>query len=128
MKSYNRYYRVVKNDTCVTEQSANDFTRVCTKPYSIIWTNSHPVKVYHSLAKQAYSLYPLNPTYHDYVDKVMAMEKAKEGALKHISSLISEAELAISTLQKYRIDHYEDLNTNLIDSQIRKLERTMKNN
>lgn len=127
MEGYSKYYRVFINDTKVIELSTNNFLYLDTKPYRIIWTNHHPIKVYRSVANQSFRLLPCIAKYHDYTDKIMAMEKAKEGALNYISSLIKQAQSSISTLKQYRNDHYEDLNQNLIDTQIRRLELAMAN-
>ncbi|QNL51703.1 hypothetical protein H8S90_09075 [Olivibacter sp. SDN3] len=127
MENYSKYYRVFINDTKVIELSTNNFLYFDTRPYKIIWTDHHPIKVYCSVANQSFRLHSSIGKYHDYTDKIMAMEKAKEGALRYISSLIKQAQGIISTLKQYRNDHYEDLNKNLIDSQIRKLELASTN-
>jgi len=76
MKSYNRYYRVMNNDTTLIEFSTNNFIPLHTKSYKTIWTNKHPVKVYYSLALQPYHIDLSVSTYHDYADKIVAMEQA----------------------------------------------------
>ncbi|MCL4642044.1 MAG: hypothetical protein M5Z89_23775 [Olivibacter sp.] len=128
MKSYYRYYRVSINNTEITEMSSNDFTRINMKPFNTIWKDNHPVKVYYSLTNQAYSLTGVRSIQQDFVDKITAMEHAKSGALHYISSLIAQADAVIAVLKQYRIDHYDDLNKNLLEDNIRRLERLMGNN
>lgn len=53
------------------------------------------------------------------------MEKAKAGALSYINKMITEVEQGIKKLVQYRNDHYEDLNSNLLDVNIRRLEKEM---
>lgn len=53
------------------------------------------------------------------------MEKAKAGALLHINKMIAEITLGIEKLKSYRNDRYQDLNVNLLDGNIRKLEQQM---
>lgn len=126
MKNYYRYSRVMNEDTNIIELSTNNFIALLKRPYRTIWTNNHPVKVYYSLADQPYHIDRAAIAYHDYVDKILAMEKAKEGALKYIESLIEQGNLIASTLKQYRMAHYEDLNENLLDRKILELERAMK--
>lgn len=110
MQSIFRYYRVYQNQTAVTEVSVNDFRTV--------------PKISPDF-DGAYSLPEENGLFRDYVDRAEAMEKAKVGALAYISGMISDVELAIAKLVKYRNDHHEDLNFNLLDANIRKFKRQM---
>ncbi|MEH6305706.1 hypothetical protein RYH73_08625 [Olivibacter sp. CPCC 100613] len=128
MESYYRYYRIFTDTTEITTMSSNDFVRINMKPFKTIWKDNHPVKVYYSLTNQVYSLIGVRLIQQDFVDKVTAMENAKIGALRFISSLIEQADAIIATLKQYRIDHYDDLNKNLLDNNIRRLEKLMRNN
>ena len=109
MENYplNTYYRVYK----VTERPKNDF-RV------------QPVKS-GLISALVLSLPSDDLMFYEYNDKIKAMEMAKSGALAYINTLINDALQAIGKLKKYRDEHYEDLNTNLVDSNIRRLEREM---
>ena len=69
-----------------------------------------------------FKLPPDDAMFTGYADKAHAMEMAKAGALKYIDVLISEGSKGIEKLKQYREDHYEDLNTNLLDANIRKAE------
>jgi hypothetical protein len=60
--------------------------------------------------------------FHGFLSRIRAMEYAKAGALKYISKLIDDGERGYDLLIKYREAHYEDLNINLTDKNIRKLE------
>jgi hypothetical protein len=61
--------------------------------------------------------------YYGYIDRATAMEKAKSGALSYINQMIGELDRGIQKLVKYRNDHYDDLNINLLDSNIQRLKR-----
>ena len=109
--SFNKYYRVYKNGTAVTERPKNDFKVQQVRP---------------GLAPALVLSLPSDDLmFYEYNDKIKAMEKAKSGALAYINTLINDALQAIGKLKKYRDEHYEDLNTNLVDSNIRRLEREM---
>jgi hypothetical protein len=103
---YYRYYRVNKNDTTLQIFSANDF-----RPRSAVVAGSCH-----------YSLLPGWKGYDQYTDIGQAMEKAKAGALNYIDQLITEGEAGIPKLLQYRMDHYEDLHINLVDSNIQVVE------
>jgi len=108
---YNKRYRVYKNDTTVVEVPINDFKAQKIEPGLI--------------SGLQFSLPPDDGMFYEYNDKIKAMEKAKAGALAHINSLIKEAVQAIDKLKKYREEHFEDLNSALLDRSIRELEKEM---
>jgi len=108
-----KYYRVYKNETAVTEVTANDF-----KPRSTKGMVNDTSPIFYTLPADNFMFF-------DYPDKVDAMENAKAGALRYIYFLIKEAENCILKLKDYRDAHYEDLNINLLDSNIRRLEKEM---
>ena len=108
-ETMNKYYRVYMNDTTVTEVSSNDFNRLNIKGFS--------VDVQYSI--------PPGRMFYGYTTRAHAMEMAKAGALKYIESMIRQVKSGIDKLVQYRNDHYQDLNVNLLDSSIRKLEREM---
>ncbi len=108
---YNKRYRVYKNDTAVIEVPINDFKAQKLEPGLI--------------SELQFSL-PLDEgMFYEYNNKIKAMEKAKAGALAHINSLIQEAVQAIDRLKKYREEHFEDLNSTLLDRNIRDLEKEL---
>lgn len=120
-KNVFKYYRVFKNDTSVTEVSDNDF-----KPFKKKWIIRNPVGALMVLPQNWYSL-PIDAAmFYGYTDKIHAMEMAKAGALKHIEVLISQTVHGITALKQYRVDHYDDLNENLLDGNIRKLKKEIK--
>jgi hypothetical protein len=122
----NKYYRVYKNDTTVTEVSANDFK---TSKLSHL-KKEEPVRPSDkdlSILPRVYFLPADKDMYYGYYNKVKAMEMAKAGALKHIGLLIKEAEQGIYKLKQYRNDHYDDLNNSLLDANIRRLEKEFNN-
>lgn len=105
-----KYYRVYKNETTVSEIFDMDFK---------------PGPTAHFKGGSVYSMPVDDAMFYDYTDRIDAMERAKAGALSYINSLIKKVENGIDDLKQYRIDHYDDLNINLIDSNIRRLEREM---
>jgi len=109
--NYCKYYRVDKNDTLVKEVSVNDFEMVRRAGKN----KNEGITLQHDA--QTYSMY---------TDLGQAMEKAKAGARAHIEELIAEGEEGLPALLQYRMDHYEDLNINLVDANIQKEEREMK--
>lgn len=124
-KIFSKYYRVFRNDTAVTEVSTNDF-----KPFKLdrqrdVKQGSLPVDVPCSFPYQTYSLPNREKMYYGYQNKAHAMEMAKRGALKHIGLLIEKAREDIAVLKQYRFDHYEDLNSTLLDATIRDLEKEL---
>ncbi|TCC96853.1 hypothetical protein [Pedobacter psychroterrae] len=114
MKHFTNYkcYQVYKNQTNVSVVSINDFT-------------NHQVHRPGNIGK-VYTLPPEKEMFTGYSDLVTALEKAKVGALAHITKLISRKQAGLSELLQYRIDHYEDLNVNLLDANIRKIEDQLR--
>lgn len=108
MKKMNKYYRVYLNDTSVTEVSANDFSR----------------RNIQRLSSDVYSI-PREGMFYGYSDRIHAMEMAKSGALSYINSMVKQVQAGIDKLIQYREDHYQDLNVNLLEASIRKLEKEM---
>ncbi len=124
-RSYIRFYRVYKHDTAVTEIRSNDFrpgTRAKFKRGLPVEQPQHGTAVEHQFY---YALPPDELMFYGYLDKAVAMEKAKAGALVYIGQMISEVERGIKKLTQYREDHYQDLNINLLDAQIRKFRNSM---
>lgn len=118
------YYRVDKNGTSVTKVSANNFKPVVAKGFK------RGLPVDHSNGEKSsfifsYALPPDEEMYYGYSTQALAMQKAKEGALNYIAHMIRKVELGIKKLRQYRIDHYEDLNSTLLEANIRNLEREM---
>lgn len=112
-----KFYRVCKNDTAVTEVSFNDFKPVITRNFSK-----------ESLSGNlTYSLVPAKDRFYGYELKTQAMEMAKAGALKHLEELIAEGPKNDKQVYQYRFDHYDDLNINLTDSNIRGLKKLALN-
>ncbi|WP_184547185.1 hypothetical protein [Mucilaginibacter sp. FT3.2] len=109
---YYRYYRVNKNDTALHAFSANDF-----RPRPTVLTTICD-----------YSLLPGWQGYYQYADIGQAMEKAKSGALNHIEQLITGGEASLPELLQYRMDHYEDLQINLVYSNIQLVEASTISN
>jgi hypothetical protein len=104
---YYKYYRVNKNDTSISEISVNDFKPVVPK------------------AAGKLSLLPGMDTFCLYTDIGQAMEKAKAGAQAYIEQLINRGDDGLPELLQYRMDHYEDLNINLVNANIQKEESEM---
>jgi hypothetical protein len=107
--NFTNYYRVYQHDTAVTKVSANDFKQVINQ------TAFPPV----------YSLPTDGTLFYGYLNQIEAMEKAKAGALAYIEGIIKKVDEGIDRLKQYRMDHYEDLNINLLDANIRRLEQEM---
>jgi len=123
MKNYLKYYRVFKHDTAVTEVLVNDFKPVKAKK-GLLTGGQQDV-----LCTIPYLEYSL-PTddesmFYDYLEKHLAMEKAKSGALTYINQMINEIEQGIKKLMQYRLDHYDDLNTDLLAANIHRLKKEM---
>lgn len=124
--SYDKFYRVFKNDTHVTQVSNNDFLPCKPRSFKNGFMIGPGINAVFSIPSHFYFLPKEELMYYGYCDKIKAMEKAKSGALKHIGVLISEAEKSIARLKQYRNDHYTDLNSTLLDSNIRRLEKELK--
>lgn len=105
-KSGNSIFLVYRNSTKVERTSINDFHKVSFIP------------------KSKLSL-PLNKDtwFYGFYSRVHAMEYAKSSALKYIDLLIADGANSLETLKAYREKNYEDLNFNLIDANIRKVEK-----
>lgn len=101
-RRYYKYYRVNKNDTTITAFSVNDFLPI------------RPRAACLPVLQTGLDLFFLS------ADIGQAMEKAKVWALADIKALIARGEEGRPELLQYRIDHYEDLNINLIDTHIQK--------
>lgn len=114
MKQHFKYYRVYKNQTAVELVSFNDFILTFMPQRS----NSGAV----------YTLPPDKEMFCACTDLVSALEKAKAGALVYIGRLIEQGDAGLAELLQYRIDHYEDLNVNLLDGNIREIEDKLKQN
>ncbi|UOE49803.1 universal stress protein [Mucilaginibacter sp. SMC90] len=105
---YYRYFRVDQKDTTVRVISANDLQA---------WRSKSPGAV---------TLQPGAEKYWLFTDIGRAMEKAKAGARAYIEGLIARGEEGRPELLQYRMDHYEDLNINLIEANIEKVKREMQ--
>ena len=119
-----RYYRVYKNDTAVMEVSTNDFKPVLQRRFGkkpALVTGPEDVLCSIPL----YSLPSDENMFYGYLDKAVAMEKAKTGALAYINQMIKEVERGIQKLEQYRDDHYHDLNINLLDANINRIKKLM---
>ncbi|MGJ1285210.1 hypothetical protein ACR79P_03825 [Sphingobacterium spiritivorum] len=114
MNAFTPYYRVYNNQTKIIVISKRDFTST---------DSSFLYRISKGIIRFQYD----TPEYHDYTTLPLAMQKAKEGALLFIQSLILEGQKIVSALKKYRYDHYIDLNYHLLDAEIQKLERQLKN-
>jgi hypothetical protein len=108
-RNYYKIYRVNKNDTAVREISTNDFKPFSSRPAGTLSLGSGGL---------LFSLF---------TDIGQAMEKAKAGAQAYIEQLIDRGEEGLPELLQYRMDHYEDLNINLVEANIQKEENEMLN-
>ncbi len=122
--NFTKYYRVYKNDTTVTEVSANDFIPLTTRHFKTGWVTGPPVDVLCAIPSPYY-LPADNAMYYGYASKIKAMEMAKAGALRYINIMIKEVEQGINKLKQYRVDHYTDLTDTLMEANIRRLENEM---
>ncbi|TSJ36403.1 hypothetical protein FO440_23160 [Mucilaginibacter corticis] len=95
-QNYAKYFRVFRNDTAITEISTNDFHRAGLKPIG-------PLR-----------LQPLGKLYYGYKSRELAIRGAKAGARSYINQLIALGDEGKERLIQYRMDHYDDLNFNLI--------------
>jgi len=116
-KPYVKFYKVFKNDTAVIEVFANDF-----KPFGTLHQKIKTACNLHSAQCPAFSLRNDDDFFYGFLSRVRAMKSAKTGALAYIGKLIEEGERSNHLLLKYREDHYEDLNFNLTDRNIRNIE------
>jgi hypothetical protein len=106
-RAYYKIYRVDKSDTAITEISANDFRNCSARPSGTL--RLEPGALQFSL----------------FTDIGQAMEKAKSGAQAHIERLTWRGEEGLPELLQYRMDHYEDLNINLVEANIKQEEKEM---
>jgi hypothetical protein len=111
-----KYYRVFKYDTVVTEIPVNDFDP-CKRAYLL----QHAEDLHYAITSHTLSLPPDGAMFYDFPQKYKAMEKAKAEALEYINLMVNEGEAAMKKLLQYRMDHYEDLNINLVDANIRRV-------
>ncbi|MEP6613279.1 MAG: hypothetical protein ABJA76_15370 [Mucilaginibacter sp.] len=116
-KPYFKFYKVMKTDTRVTEISTNDF-ELFTPDYFKIKAACRS----HSRLHPAFFIAADGPIYCGFLSRFRAMEHAKAGALKYIAKLIDGGEQRYGQLLKYRSEHFDDLNVNLTDGNIQKLE------
>ncbi len=101
-QNYTGYFRVYQNDTAITKVSTNDFRQT---------------KLTHGAH---YALPAGEGFYYGYKTLAKAMQMAKTGALAHINLLLGMGKAGEAELLQYRMDHYDDLNNNLIDANIDK--------
>ena len=116
-KPYYKFYKVFKNETSVTAVFVNDF-----KTFKPTFLKIKTACALSSAQHPAFCLPADDYMFHGFLSRIRAMEYAKAGALKYISKLIDDGEKGYELLLKYRDEHYEDLNINLTDKNIRKLE------
>lgn len=115
-----KFYKVFKDDTAVKEVFTNDF-----KSFKSTYLKIKAACGVHSAIRPAFSLADDDHMYYGSLSQIKTMEHAKAGALKYIGKLIDGGEKSYNLLLQYREDHYEDLNINLVDRNIRKLERAL---
>lgn len=108
IRSFTRYYRVWPNDTAVIPVAVVTFPIIAHQPNA------------------TYRLLHRNEQFMMYSGLVTALAKAKVGALAFIEHLNRKGEAGFPELLQYRIDHYEDLNVNLVDADIRRVEQQIK--
>ncbi|MXV51529.1 hypothetical protein GS399_11155 [Pedobacter sp. HMF7647] len=109
--SFNKYYRVFKNDTAITEVSTNDFKPLMREQVNADQLNEPNSS---SLSSRAYSLPADKAMFYGYKTRKQAVEMARKGALSYMNMLAGLAAEGLKMLKQYRIDHYEDLNFNLV--------------
>ncbi len=124
-QNYTKIYRVFKNDTAVTEVSANNFVPVAPRSFKKGLTVLPAVDVCCSIPWVEYSLLPDHEMFYGYLDKATAMERAKSGALRYVNLMIKEIDLRIKELVQYRNEHHDDLNSDLLDANIRRVKKEM---
>jgi hypothetical protein len=120
-KPYYKFYRVFKNETSVTEVLTNDF-----KSFQRTYIKIKIACALHSWQRRAFSLPADDAMFCGFTSRIRAMEYAKAGALKYISKLIADGDEGYRLLLKYRENHYEDLNINLTDRNIKEIEWAMR--
>ncbi len=119
--SYYKYYKVFKNDTAVKEVFTNDFR--------IFQPTLQKIKAAIGFSLSIYPAFLLpddNLMFYGFLSQVKAMEFAKAGALRYISKLIEDGEKSYDLLLKYRETHYDDLNINLTDRNIKMIEKSKR--
>jgi hypothetical protein len=116
-KPYFKFYKVFKNETLVTEVLTNDF-----KIFQRTYIKIKIACALHSWQRRAFFLPADDIMFYGFTSRIRAMEYAKAGALKYIAKLIDDGGAGYGLLSKYREDHYEDLNINLTDRNIKKIE------
>ncbi len=124
-QNYIRYFRVFKNDTLITEISTNDFRPLKLRASGRHWLIGATGKVLCTIASVNYAL--SDSPFYGYKTHLEAMKMAKSGALSYINSLIAMGKPGEKTLLQYRMDHYEDLNINLVQANIYKVENKLPN-
>lgn len=113
-----KYYKVFKNDTAVKEVFTNNFR--------IFQPTLQKIKAaigFDLDTCPAFSLPEDDLMFYGFLSQVKAMEFAKAGALRYISKLIEDGEKSYDLLLKYRETHYDDLNINLTDRNIKMIEK-----
>jgi hypothetical protein len=124
--NFRGFYCVFANDTAVTEVSFNNFKPPIVRDYIKEAITGNSVDELFSIPYHTYSLLAEKDRYNGYELKSHAMKRAKAGALNHLRELIAEGPQSNDKVYKYRFDHYDDLNINLTDSNIRRLEKLQK--
>jgi hypothetical protein len=120
-KPYLKFYKVFKNGTSVTEAFTNNF-----ESFKPTLTKIKAACASHSKEHPALFILEGEFMFYGFLSRIRAMEFAKAGALRYINKLIDSGKIGYKLLIKYREDHYEDLNINLTDRNIRKVELTLK--
>lgn len=123
--NYIKYFRVFKNDTAVTEVSTNDFKPFQSKRPKTEPTAGKSKNAVDPVPGCIYSLPPDQEMFYGYLTRFEALERAKAGAIAYIDVMIKDEEKDIQKLKQYRMDHFEDLNINLLEENIRSLETKM---
>jgi hypothetical protein len=121
-RTFNRYFRVFKNDTAVTEISTNDFRPLKLKPFKKNWLIGDTAEVLCAISAVKYALPTDGTLFYGYSSEAKAMQMAKAGALKYIDLLISRGKAGEQALLQYRFDHYDDLNNKLTAANIKQVE------
>lgn len=116
-KPFFKFYKVFKNDTVVTEVSANDL-----RPFGDALLQIKALCCTNNSHCPAFTVSQDEPAFCGFLSQIDAMEYAKAGALKYISELIDEGDAGKERLLQYREEHYDDLNFNLTDRHIRQIE------